>query len=161
MSGFCTFKRMCVQQQECNSQLCPVDCALSDWSTWDSCMPYCRGTTKRPSRLSLASHAQESHAAPRRTERRSSLWKDFPGEELQQRVRGLRLGVETQTTLMDNLFDIVIYVLNQSSYIFMRSWLQGEWENFTEWEDCSSSCGGGKQKRRRGVQARKKWNSLG
>lgn len=31
---------------------------------------------------------------------------------------------------------------------------QGEWDNFTEWGECSASCGGGTQKRTRSVKAR-------
>lgn len=38
---------------------------------------------------------------------------------------------------------------------------QGEWDNFTEWGECSASCGGGTQKRTRSVKARHTvWNTV-
>eukprot|EP01127_Copromyxa_protea_P011653 TRINITY_DN294_c0_g1_i1.p1 TRINITY_DN294_c0_g1~~TRINITY_DN294_c0_g1_i1.p1 ORF type:complete len:1674 (-),score=432.23 TRINITY_DN294_c0_g1_i1:61-4824(-) len=38
------------QTQKCNTQACPVDCVLGDWSAWGSCSASCGGGTQTQSR---------------------------------------------------------------------------------------------------------------
>ena len=42
--GLCpdSFRGDAKQSRNCNSQTCPIDCELSDWSKWTTCSPYCR-----------------------------------------------------------------------------------------------------------------------
>ncbi|CAE7315846.1 Hmcn1 [Symbiodinium pilosum] len=35
------------QTQACGEAACPVDCQVSDWSSWSVCAPYCHGTQNR------------------------------------------------------------------------------------------------------------------
>lgn len=35
------------QTEDCGEAACPVDCEVSDWTTWTPCAPFCHGTTNR------------------------------------------------------------------------------------------------------------------
>src|SRR5579872_3988488 len=40
-----------VSIQSCNTQACPVDCQLSDWSVWGPCSTTCGGGTQTRTRV--------------------------------------------------------------------------------------------------------------
>lgn len=95
------------RQQDCDNPPCPVDCALSDWSPWATCSPFCQGTTKR---------------------NRTVLREPENG--------GLVCGKVAQVKNCSN------------------ECVDCEWDNFTEWGECSVSCGGGLEKRSRDVKVK-------
>ena len=44
-----------LEEQECNTQACPIDCAVSPWSEWSSCSKECGGGIKERTR-SIITH---------------------------------------------------------------------------------------------------------
>ena len=57
--------------QECNTQGCPVDCVVSDWSDWSECTATCGGGTQFRTRTVLVEPANGGAACPVLVEQRA------------------------------------------------------------------------------------------
>ncbi|CAE7454331.1 Sspo [Symbiodinium sp. CCMP2456] len=90
------------EKQKCNTQDCPVDCETSDWSSWSSCEPFCKG--------------------------------------MQNQTRTITLEAANGGMPCGPLFH---------SRACNNTCLDCVWANWTEWGQCSASCGGGVQSRNR------------
>ncbi|CAE7739327.1 Sspo [Symbiodinium sp. CCMP2592] len=90
------------EKQKCNTQDCPVDCETSDWSSWSSCEPFCKG--------------------------------------MQNQTRSITLEAANGGMPCGPLFH---------SRACNNTCLDCVWANWTEWGQCSASCGGGVQSRSR------------
>jgi hypothetical protein len=59
---------MLTQSQACNTQACPVDCAVSAWSAWGTCSATCGGGTQTQTRTVVTPSSNGGAACPALTQ---------------------------------------------------------------------------------------------
>ncbi len=103
------------ETQACNTQACPVDCKVSDWSLWDPCTKDCGGGTQKRTKSIITQPQNGGKACP-------------PPAEL----------IQTQAC-------------NEQACP-----VDCEVDKWSDWTPCSKTCGGGTQNRTRDVKTQPK-----
>lgn len=153
-----------IENRECNKQECGTDCLVSNWSAWSTCTRTCGGGTRSRTRTIVRQPANGGMACPELIEREVcnsqectgpqpcllSDWTDFGactklcGGGTRTRTRYvLQLPMNGGTAC-----DVTTQELPCNTNACPQDCVMTDWSN---WEDCSATCGGGIQTRTRSV----------
>lgn len=147
-----------VEHEECNAELCPVDCVYNDWSAWEDCIPSCNGTQSRNrtvkvpasnggAECSYVSDSQKCNTHPCPTDCVQSEWADWT------ECSPFCAGEQTRTR------SIVTPAINGGQPCGVASELRNcsnvcqdcNWTEWTAWSDCNATCGISSRQRFRGI----------
>jgi hypothetical protein len=152
-----------IDEVSCNSDGCPSDCQVGDWSAWGACTKSCAGGTQTRTRAETSAAHTGGQACPSTSQMRQCSTEDCPvdcvmghwgtytpdvscGTGTEKRTRSVvsqpRFGgavcsVNIEETKPVNLGPCPIHCQ------------VGDW---VAWSDCTLTCGGGSQARSRSIE---------
>ena len=151
------------ETKACNTDVCPVDCQVSDWSNWSTCSAYCGGGTQERTRSIITqAKGNGSKQCPELKETKAcntdvcrvdcvvsnwSNWSDCTkscGGGTQERTRK----IITESTGNGNSCPELKQTQTCNTEVCPVDCQVSDWSN---WSDCTKSCGGGTQERTRSI----------
>ena len=159
--------------QQCNTQSCPIDCKVSEWSEWTNCNSQCGGGVQTRSRTIITHPTIDGQSCPILSESKQcnqqpcivdcqvSEWTSWTncssecGGGTQTRSRNINIpsangGKEcpilSESQSCNNQACIIVNNTNNTT-----NPVNCEVSNWSEWTKCSSECGGGTQTRSRRI----------
>ena len=156
------------QTQVCNTEQCPQDCEMSDWSAWGDCTKSCGGGTQTRTRTVLKQPVGKGKACGELTDTQNcntnacskncvlGQWSDWGdcsvscGGGTQTSTREIIKPAEGQGTCQQGL-TMTRYCNKQAcapAKPVSKDCTLGEWG---DWSPCNVTCGGGQQSRSRSV----------
>lgn len=151
------------EERQCNSQDCPVDCFVSEWSDWSDCSKECGGGKETRTRTVLVQDAFGGKKCPTLTESREcntqscpvdcvvGEWGDWTncttdcGGGTQMRVRKVITRNKSGGKECPN-------IVESKTCNNMPCQVDCEVTPWNKWGACSKKCGGGKRTRTRKVK---------
>jgi uncharacterized protein YukE len=150
------------EKRSCNTQPCPVDCQLSNWSDWSACTTSCGGGTQSRTRSVLVNPANGGKSCDILKEDRAcnthsckvdcqvgnwsgwSICSKSCGGGTQTRYRNITVHPANGGASCPNL--------SESQYCNIEACpVDCQVGNWSGWTSCSNSCGSGTQKRYRSI----------
>jgi hypothetical protein len=155
----------------CNTNVCPVDCKVSDWSNWSNCSVNCGGGTQERTRTVITAQKGTGIACPELKDTRAcntdvcpvdckvSDWSNWSncsvncGGGTQERTRTVITAQKGTGISCPELRDTRVC----NTDVCPVDCVVSDWSN---WSNCSVSCGGGTQERTRSIITMPKGNGI-
>ncbi|CAG2239285.1 Hemicentin-1,Coadhesin,Adhesion G protein-coupled receptor B3,Thrombospondin-2,Thrombospondin-1,Mucin-like protein,Adhesion G protein-coupled receptor B1 [Mytilus edulis] len=147
----------------CNDHYCPVDGNWTDWSEWNSCSDTCGGGLTLRYRNCSNPEPQFGgiDCIGNRTEKDSCNTHYCPGSSTAVTVRIVKCLEDIyrrKSSEVEGLMKVVPFIVylhiqckikHNNHPKFLLNTVDGSWAEWSEWDNCTDSCGGGLQFRNR------------